>query len=207
MGTIDLSAATDENWDDLEDCLESLPNVAVLINNAGVSLEWPQRYLEDDERARDIVEVNVVAVNEITLMALPLMRKHVQDNGGRALVINVSSLSALFPTPLLAVYGASKSFVSSFSAALAAEYEKDGIDVDCPVPFFVISNMSKRKRPTWNCPTPGAFARASLAQAGHGDYVAFSPYWSHSLIEYISQCLPFTERYIIRKSKAMHEDI
>jgi short-subunit dehydrogenase len=44
-------------------------------------------------------------------------------------VINVASTVAYQPTPFMAVYGASKAFVTSFSAALAEEYRGRGLRV------------------------------------------------------------------------------
>jgi hypothetical protein len=129
-----------------------------------MSHELPEKFGEADlQRVRDIINVNIVAVNELTRVALPSLLKN-QAANLRGLIVNVGSASGLLPTPLLACYGASKAYLSSFSSALQREYGKAGVDVDCAVAFFVVSNMSKRKYATAMIPTPEAFVRQSLAK-------------------------------------------
>ena len=47
----------------------------------------------------------------------------------RGAIINLSSMSAHIPVPLLTVYSASKAYVDFFSRGLAAEYSSKGIVV------------------------------------------------------------------------------
>lgn len=134
------------------------------VNNAGMSHELPEKFGDADlQRVRDIINVNIVAVNELTRVALPSLLKNQQANL-RGLIINVGSASGLLPTPLLACYGASKAYLSSFSSSLQREYGKLGVDCDCAVAFFVVSNMSKRKYATAMIPSPESFVRQSLAK-------------------------------------------
>jgi short-subunit dehydrogenase len=51
-------------------------------------------------------------------------------------VLNVASVAGFQPTPYMAVYGATKAFVLSFSEALAEELRGDGVTVGafCPGP-------------------------------------------------------------------------
>ena len=46
---------------------------------------------------------------------------------GNGAVINVASTAGFQPVPYMAVYGATKAFVLSFSAALAEEYRQRGV--------------------------------------------------------------------------------
>ena len=57
-------------------------------------------------------------------------------------VINISSLSRLMPTPLLSVYSASKSYVDIFSRGLCEEYKKVGITVQSVAPGPVVRYAS-----------------------------------------------------------------
>ena len=57
-------------------------------------------------------------------MFLPAMTK-----AGRGLVINVASTAAFQPTPSMAVYGATKAFVLSFTEALLQETKSTGVRV------------------------------------------------------------------------------
>lgn len=102
--------------------------VSTLVNNAGVPVygqftdtEW------EDERA--MIRLNVEAVTALADQFIPRM---VERGDGR--VLNTASLAALVPVPTAAVYGATKSYVLSFSLALATELESTGVTVTalCP---------------------------------------------------------------------------
>ena len=54
------------------------------------------------------------------------------------IVINISSLSGLMPTPLLSVYSASKAYVDVFSRGLHDEYKKSEITVQSVAPGYVV---------------------------------------------------------------------
>ena len=110
--------------------------VDLLVNNAGFGTHGKFHELE---AARDHAEVmlNVAAVVDLTHAFLPDMLA--KREGG---VINVASTAAFQPVPYMAVYGASKAFVLSFSEALWAECLGQGVRVLalCPgateTPFF-----------------------------------------------------------------------
>ena len=57
--------------------------------------------------------------------------------GGRAAILNVSSVAGFYPLPNTAVYAASKAYVTSLSEALAIELRPKGVTVTalCPGPI------------------------------------------------------------------------
>lgn len=107
-------------------------DVALLINNAGVGYARPERLLDlppsrsdpaaqGHDLCRDIVECNVLAAVSMCRIAMPLMVdvavQDREDDGDElssiatargGVVINVSSLLAQVPCPLIAVYAATK---------------------------------------------------------------------------------------------------
>ncbi|GBP31326.1 Very-long-chain 3-oxoacyl-CoA reductase [Eumeta japonica] len=83
------------------------------------------------------IRVNIESMIKMNNLVLPGMVKR-----KRGVVINLGSASALVPSPLLAVYGASKAFVDKFSRSLHIEYTRRGIVVQTVNPSFVISNMT-----------------------------------------------------------------
>ncbi|ARI81073.1 SDR family oxidoreductase [Microcystis sp. LEGE 00066] len=109
---------------------EKALTVDLLVNNAGFLNYAPfeQIPLEQD---RAQVMVNVVALVDLTHKFIPGMLAK-----GEGAVINLSSSGAFQPMPYMAVYGASKAFVLSFSEALWAEYRHRGLRVLalCPGP-------------------------------------------------------------------------
>jgi short-subunit dehydrogenase len=112
--------------------------VDLLINNAGFATYGAFDRL-DAEREQQEILLNVAAVVDLTHRFLPAMLAR-----GSGAIVNVASTSAFQPTPYMAVYGASKAFVLSFSEALWAEYRSKGIRVLalCPGPtstdFFTV---------------------------------------------------------------------
>ena len=97
--------------------------VTMLINNAGFGSHGEFATL-DGGRERDEVLVNVLAPVMLTHALLPAM---IARKSGA--IINVGSTASFQPVPYMAVYGATKAFVLSFSEALAEEVRAHGVRV------------------------------------------------------------------------------
>ena len=108
---------------------EKIP-VDFLINNAGLG-DHGDFETSDWGRVRAMLDVNISALTHLTHLLVPSMLR-----GGRAAVLNVSSVASFFPLPHMAVYSATKAYVTSFSEALAIELRPKGITVTalCPGP-------------------------------------------------------------------------
>ena len=102
--------------------------IEVLVNNAGLGAIGPFAQI-DPVRDAEIMQVNVVALTELTRLLLPQMltRKH-----GK--IVLVASTASFLPCPNMAVYAASKAYVRSFGEALAQEVAGSGVNVNvlCP---------------------------------------------------------------------------
>ncbi len=110
--------------------------VAGLINNAGFGTSGAFHTLPMD-REREQVEVNVVAVQELTHAVLPGMVER-----GAGAVLNVASVVAFQPMPSMATYGASKAFVNSFSEAVHEELRGTGVEVSVVMPSVVNTELT-----------------------------------------------------------------
>ncbi|HWT04775.1 MAG TPA: SDR family oxidoreductase [Xanthomonadales bacterium] len=97
--------------------------VETLINNAGFGTHGEFASL-DGARERDEVLVNVLAPVMLTHALLPAM---IARKSGA--IVNVGSTASFQPVPYMAVYGATKAFVLSFSEALAEEVRAHGVRV------------------------------------------------------------------------------
>jgi short-subunit dehydrogenase len=112
--------------------------VDVLVNNAGFGLHGAFDTLPLTAQ-REEIDLNVGALVELTHIFLPVIERR---QGG---VIQVASVAGYVPIPYMAVYGATKAFVLSFSEALWAEYRPRGVRVLClspgatETPFFLRS--------------------------------------------------------------------
>lgn len=104
--------------------------VDVLVNNAGFGCYGPFASA-DLAPTLQMLQVNIVALTHLTRLFLPGM---IERNEGR--IMNVASVAAFEPGPLLAVYFASKAYVLHFSEALDEELRSTKVRVTafCPGP-------------------------------------------------------------------------
>jgi short-subunit dehydrogenase len=109
--------------------------VEVLINDAGYSTVG-NVVKADRDRELGMIRVNVEAVVDLCTRAVPSMVER-----GRGSVLNVASTAAFQPLPGQAGYAASKSFVLSYSWALAAELTGTGVTVTALCPGFTESGF------------------------------------------------------------------
>lgn len=129
-------------------------HVTLLINNAGVG---DHGFFEESEWARveSMLDVNIKALTRLTHAVLPDLIR-----AGRGAILNVSSIASLLPLPKMAVYAATKAYVTSFSEALRGELRDTGVSVTalCPGPvnteFFAIAERSASQEPM---PAPELF--------------------------------------------------
>lgn len=113
-----------------------------LINNAGLG-DHGAFEKSDWQRVKAMLDVNVAALTHLTHLLLPMLHA-----AGRSAILNVSSVASFFPLPNMAVYAATKAYVSSFSEALRMELRDTGVSVTavCPGPvpteFFEVATRS-----------------------------------------------------------------
>lgn len=104
--------------------------IDLLINNAGFG-EYGDFAELDGERQVKMIQLNILALVDLTHQFLPAMRQRRSGN-----IINMCSVAAFQPMPYFSVYAASKAFILSFSEALWAENRSYGVHVlaVCPGP-------------------------------------------------------------------------
>jgi len=174
---IDLSKGDNESfWDSLVAKFSSL-DIAILVNNVGVVNYLPGNIdtLEFGE-ITNMINLNVRATTVLTqkISKLMLARKHLSA------IINLSSFTALLPSPMLQVYGATKSYVKHLSKSIAVEY-KGSIDVLAVAPWYVCTSMTMIRKPSLTKITPDQFVNAALPYLGQIDCV--DPWWAHYLLD------------------------
>lgn len=98
-------------------------SIDLLVNNAGFGVRGEFWKLELD-RQLELLHLHHSGLVELTFHLLPSMLA-----ARRGAIINVSSTAAFQPIPYAAIYAATKSFVTSFSLALAEELRPYGIKV------------------------------------------------------------------------------
>lgn len=128
-----------------------------LVNNAGFGDCCA--FLESDlKRQKDMIQLNISALTELTHLYGQDMKKR---RNGR--ILNIASIASVCAGPYMSVYYASKSYVLSFTQAVAEELKGSGVSVSalCPGPvdtgFEKAANLENSKMFTYFKP---ASARA-----------------------------------------------
>jgi NAD(P)-dependent dehydrogenase (short-subunit alcohol dehydrogenase family) len=110
----------------------------VLVNSAGIGIAGKI----EDQPAKHVdlqLGVNLRGLLVVTRLALPLLKE------SKGHVINLASIAGTQPTPVLAVYGATKAAVLALTRSLNAELEGDGVRCTALAPAFVDTPMA-----TWS---------------------------------------------------------
>ena len=114
---------------------ETKPDVELLVNAAGFGVFGG--FEKNDEKQSEIILLNNQSLVHVTYTTLPYMKSG-------SSIINLGSNSSWQPVPYIAVYGASKAFVLSFSRALSMELKPRGIKVLCVCPGWIKTEFFDR---------------------------------------------------------------
>lgn len=176
--------------------------VEVLVNNAGFPVFG--LFVETDLKVElEMLQVNVVALTALTKLFLKGM---VERGSGR--ILNLASTASFVPGPLMAVYYASKSYVLSFSEALANELRGTGVTVTALAPGPTRTGFQKRGELEDSRLFQGEIAdAASVALAGYRGLMAGKtlviPGFRNKLVPWIARISP--RGAVTRVVHRMHE--
>lgn len=173
--------------------------ISTLVNNVGISYPYTKYFHElDDERVTQLIKINIDSTTYMTRLVLPYMLEARKGN-----IVNISSAAGVSTSPLLAQYGAAKSYIAMFSRALNYELRDKGIHVQCQVPMFVATKLAKIKRASLFVASPKGYARSAVAAIGYE--ILVSPFWTHALQIWVLTNFP--EWLIAAGTNMMHKGI
>jgi short-subunit dehydrogenase len=115
-------------------------NVDFLFNSAGFAANGAFVESNINEQLQ-LLQVNMVALTHLTHLLLPAM---VKQGWGR--VLNIASIGAFLPGPLMSTYFASKAYLVSFSRALWMELRGTGVSVTALVAGPTRTGFAPRAR-------------------------------------------------------------
>jgi len=171
---VDFAQQNPAIFDGVRSAIKDL-DIGVLVNNVGASYDHAEYYLNlSKEKIEQLIRLNIYSVTEMTYIVLPGMVER-----KRGAIINVSSASSLVEEPLYAVYAATKAFVNTFSVALHYEYKSQGVHIQCQLPAFVTTKLSKLRSTSFFICSPRTYAKAFIAQIGYDPII--TTYWTHEL--------------------------
>jgi len=150
--------------------------IEFLVNNAGFGTSGAFAEI-DLKRELEMIQVNIVALLELTRALLPGM---VARKSGR--ILNIGSTAGFQPGPFMAGYYASKAFVNSFTEALGYELRGTGVTatVSCPgataTEFATVAGSDRSRLFRM-----GAASAASVAKEGYRAMMAGRPIVVHGM--------------------------
>jgi NAD(P)-dependent dehydrogenase (short-subunit alcohol dehydrogenase family) len=152
--------------------VESVESLDLLINNAGLALYDD---LSDRAALEQHLAVNLFGTYGVTQAFLPLLTR------SRGAIVNVLSVAAFAPIPVIPAYSISKAAAFSLSQSLRALLAAQGVRVHAVMPGPVDTEMSRG----FDIPkaTPQSVARAIFDGVEKGEEEIFPDPMSQSLAE------------------------
>lgn len=126
-----------------EKLLATLPPVDILVNVAGINKRKRFELYSREEYDR-LLETNLHGIVELTQA---IGERMIKRGGGK--IINIGSLTSVTGLPYVAVYTISKAALAGLTRALAAEWGKHNIQVNCIAPGFIVTDLN---RDMWSQP-------------------------------------------------------
>jgi short-subunit dehydrogenase len=161
---------------DIFDILDySNKHIDILVNNAGIG-EYGNFTDTSLEKELSIIQLNVAATVQMTKLFL----RHVEGKENVSRILQLASVASYQPSPMLAVYAATKAFVLSFSDALAFELKDSNITVTSLIPnatdtdFFRKAGMEHTKAAQDNPDNPTAVAQIGYEALFRGEPHAYA---------------------------------
>ena len=121
----------------LADVVKRFGDIAILVNNAGITRDNLLLRMKDDEWD-DILDTNLKSVYRLSKAVLRGMMK---ARAGR--IINISSVVGATGNAGQANYAAAKAGMIGFSKSLAREIGSRNITVNCVAPGFIDTDMTR----------------------------------------------------------------
>ena len=135
-GHLDVTDRT--NWDEAlaEFTAQTGGRLDFLFNNAGIIIDG---LLVDqpDDKVRKILDINCLGVTFGAQAAYPYLKA---TKG--AVLISMSSASAIFGQPEISTYSATKFYVNGITEALSVEWRKDDIRVHDMMPLWAATQVA-----------------------------------------------------------------
>jgi len=138
----------------------------ILVNNAGTNLKKPALEVTDAEFDQ-IIQTNL---NGLFALTREVGRRMVARR--RGVILNITSMAALYALTNVAAYSASKTAVLGLTRVLAAEFGPSGVRVNAIAPGFIFSDMTAKALDADPERKRRVMDRTPMGRMGHAEEVA-----------------------------------
>jgi len=112
----------------------------ILVNNAGINIrKQPQEYSLAEYH--EVMNTNLTSAFRCSQLAYPEMKK---AGGGK--IINIGSMMSIFGASFTTPYATSKGGIVQMSRAMACAWAKDNIQVNCVLPGWIDTELTRGAR-------------------------------------------------------------
>jgi 2-deoxy-D-gluconate 3-dehydrogenase len=112
----------------------------ILINNAGTTVRKPPEELTDADW-HTVLDTNLTSAFVCAQAAYPHLRK---AGGGK--IVCIGSMMSVFASSYAAPYAASKGGIVQLARSLAVAWAKDNIQVNCILPGWIDTDLTRQAR-------------------------------------------------------------
>tara|TARA_B100001121_G_scaffold51480_1_gene44894 strand:- start:947 stop:1708 length:762 start_codon:yes stop_codon:yes gene_type:complete len=179
-------------------------NIDVLINNAGFGT-FGKFYKTSWERDAEMINLHVLNTAHLTKLFLKDMIKR---NEGK--ILNISSVAAFQPGPMMSLYYATKAFILHFTEAISNEVKDKNITISVLCPGQTKTNFqdyvsTKKNKISFNTGSPIEVAKYGY-NALKNNITVSVPGFMNKLIVLLNRLLPRSTsvnlvRYIQEKNR------
>jgi 2-deoxy-D-gluconate 3-dehydrogenase len=140
-GFVALDVANDASCESMvQATVKQFGRIDILINNAGMNIRKPPQDLSLEEW-RKVMEINITGAFACSKAAYPAMKA---AGGGK--VINIGSMTSIFGVPFAVAYSSSKGAIVQMTKSLATAWAKDNIQVNCILPGWIDTDLTRAAR-------------------------------------------------------------
>lgn len=141
-------------------CAESVQNIDILVNVAGTNVRKAFVDYTPDEYSM-LMQTNLTGIVQLTQRIGSKMIA--RGAGGK--IIHIGSLMSSLGLPYTSVYGITKSAIGGLTRALAAEWGRHNIQVNCIAPGFILTDLN---RAMWQQPAMAGWMQGAQANPRMG---------------------------------------
>ena len=177
-------------------------HVTILVNNVGYQSSYKSFKEQSSAEIDAIINVGARFPLHLTHAFIPTL-----ETRSNSLIINMGGLTSEYPAPYLSVHSGTKSFLKSYSYALALELPTSSSITIKTYNIHNVSSSSNHSSPSFITPTARAMARACLDSATSSG-VFVTPHWTHRIMDWLMWLLPrrymdstLTERILQMKAE------